>query len=394
MRLLLVNYEYPPLGGGAGNATRFFSKELVQLGCQVCVLTSAFGDLPSQEQTDGFEVIRIPTWRKHADRCTPVEMLAFTTSALWRVKTITTTFRPDVCLSFFGIPCGPVGLALKWRFHVPYAVLLRGGDVPGFQPRELALFHRLTGPCIRFLWHQANAVIANSTGLRDLALSSAPDVSIDIVENGVDGQLFSPVISHNEDTKPENYSPVNVLSVGRLTHQKGMDIALRALAECAKTLSTPWRFTIVGDGPKRAELEALAIQLGIAENITFYGWASRNELPDIYRQADLFVFSSRDEGMSNAVLEAMASGLPVIATRIAGNEELIDSERSGLLVEKDDIPELSHALARCIENRQMRLRMGKTARQRTEELYTWNAAAKKLLHICQRLQTSNNHKLD
>ncbi|WP_428564570.1 MAG: glycosyltransferase family 4 protein [Solidesulfovibrio sp. DCME] len=373
-RILLLNYEYPPIGGGAGNATANLARELAGLGHEVRVVTAAFGDLPRRERVDGFAVRRIPAVRRHADHCSPLEMLSFLASAMVALPALARSWRPDACIAFFGIPCGPAAWALKALRGVPYVVSLRGGDVPGFQPYDLAAYHRLTGPLIRFLWNQAAHVVANSRGLAGLAAKSAGTTPILLIPNGVDARRFSP----SEAVSREG--PVRFVFVGRLVRQKGLDILLEALSRLPRQAC--FEVAIIGDGPLRAELTAMAARLGLAGSVRFLGWASRDDMPDLLRRADAFVFPSRDEGMPNAVLEAMASGLAVAATAIAGNEELVEDGRTGYLVAPEDVAALAGVLTRLAGDRNLCWRLGRAGREKVVQGYSWRAVAEAYAALC------------
>jgi glycosyltransferase involved in cell wall biosynthesis len=372
-RLLLINYEYPPLGGGAGNATAHLAREFTFLGAEVMVLTSGFRGLPRQETSAGFSVKRIPTIRRHIDRCIPVEMLTFMMSASLAGLRLTRNWRPDFTIAFFGIPCGPVAHTLKTIYGIPYILSLRGGDVPGFQPYDLALYHRLMKPAIRFLWRQADCVVANSRGLSLLAHRTVPDLTIHIVPNGVDVQKFRPAGSLDRN------GPVRLLYVGRLTYQKGVDVFIQALNRLDSKIQ--FQVEIVGDGNARPPLERMVQRFGLVDRLHFTGWLNRAEIPQRYQQADIFVLPSRDEGMANVILEAMASGLPVIATSIAGNRELVQHGKNGLLVRPDDPEQLADALLELINESELRQHMGFSGRALVERGYSWRQIAQQYLEV-------------
>ncbi len=386
-RILIINYEYPPLGGGAGNATAHTAREMVRLGAEVTVVTSSFRGLPSREVVDGYAIRRIPTLRARAEQCTPLEMAAFMASACLWAPIIARSFKPTAVIAYFGIPSGPAAWLVRLLCGAPYAVSLRGGDVPGFQPYDLAGLHRLTGPLIRFLWKQAGAVVANSRGLAELAARFEPDLHFPIIPNGADIERFHP----REDSRPldggsstsDRTEPVRLLFAGRVVFQKGLDTVLEALAALAP--EPAWELSIAGDGPARPELESKAKELGIASRVRFLGWTPREELARISRDMDCFVFASRDEGMPNAVLEAMASGLPVVATRIAGNEELVKDGLTGWLVPANDPAALSQALAAMLADPAGRAAKGTAGRLAVETGYTWHTAAARYLELCSRM---------
>ncbi len=389
MKILLINYEYPPLGGGAGQATAALAIEFAAAGHEPLVLTSRFRGQPREETVAGVRLRRVAVVRRRADRCTPAEMLTFLASAsvvAWREVRV---WKPDATIAFFGIPSGPVGWLLLLTARVPYIVSLRGGDVPGFQPYDLAFFHRLLGPFIRLLWKKAAAVVANSAGLQTLALRFAPELPVAVIPNGVDAQTFHPAA---ESERPSG-GPVRLLFVGRVVFQKGLDVLLRALADLPAPLA--WDIEIIGDGDQRAALTAEAARLGLSTRITFAGWCDRARIAERYRAADIFVFPSRDEGMPNVVLEAMASGLPIVATAIAGSEELVREGGNGHLVPAENAAALTAALARLIADPAQCRAMGRASRAIVEREYTWARVAasylEKLRETCLPVQPGGPH---
>jgi glycosyltransferase involved in cell wall biosynthesis len=273
-------------------------------------------------------------------------------------------FRPDVVLAFFGLPSGAVAWLLKVAFGIPYVVSLRGGDVPGFRPYDFWLYHKVAAGMLRVIWHGAEAVVANSAGLCGLARAFDATIDIRVVANGVDLQRFP--------TTDRDWSSPRILSVGRIVHQKGLDIAVTALAGL-KHLE--WEWSVAGDGPELPRIRSMIRQQGLDDRVRFLGWQKAQDLAHEYASANLFLFPSRDEGMPNAVLEAMASGLPVIATRIAGNEELVVDGETGTLVPTEDAEALEQALRRLLVDGKERQRFGRAGRERAEQDYAWQRAA-------------------
>jgi glycosyltransferase involved in cell wall biosynthesis len=171
--------------------------------------------------------------------------------------------------------------------------------------------------------------------------------------------------------------------VGRLVHQKGLDLAMRALGGLKEV---DWEWRIAGDGPEMQALQALARQLGIADRIKFLGWQSREQLVQTYRQTNVFLFPSRHEGMPNAVLEAMASGMPVIASCIAGNDELVLNEQTGYLVPSEDIEALQSALKKLLNDAALRQEMGRAARRLAQESYSWESTARQYAYLLEKVK--------
>lgn len=389
MRILILNSEYPPLGGGAGNASACLAAELTDLGNEVLLLTSSYRKFALQEEipTRGkncYQLKRLPALRLKEERSNALEQGSFMVTAALFGLPIVRRWQPQVVIAFFGVPCGASALLWKWVLGIPYIVSLRGGDVPGFRPYDFALYHRLMSPLIRMVWKQSEALVANGSGLRELAHAFDPSASIEVIPNGVDGGLFYPNAADSAERKQDaSEESLHLLFVGRLVYQKGLDILFNVLG---RLKGQAWRLTIVGDGPMYEPLKALARALGMEERIQFLGWVHRDQLSRIYRQADVFVFPSRHEGMSNVVLEAMASGLAVIATDIAGNQELVVPNETGYLVAKESEDDLYQALEFALKNRQQLKLMGCNARRRVEQHFSWSSTAKQYLALLKKLE--------
>ncbi|MFC1885083.1 glycosyltransferase family 4 protein, partial [Thermodesulfobacteriota bacterium] len=216
----------------------------------------------------------------------------------------------------------------------------------------------------------------NSNGLSDMARRFYSFTDIKTIPNGVDTVLYSPV---DRDTKKER---CRALFVGRLTYQKGLDVLIDALKSMAVNVRP--QLTIAGDGNDRLKLERRVREFGLEDDVHFTGWYDRSKIPDLYKNADIFLLPSRHEGMSNALLEAMASGLPVIATQIAGNEELVSHNETGLLVKVEDVPALSEAMKRLVSDSALRKKMGAAGREMIITRYSWKRVAKEYLALIER----------
>jgi glycosyltransferase involved in cell wall biosynthesis len=376
-RILLVNYEYPPLGGGGGNATFHIARAMARLGRTPFVLTAAWDGLPRQEFADGVTVRRLASLRQRKDRCSVAEMIAFAVAAGLAAPGLVRHWRPDAALAFFGIPCGPVGWELKRTSALPYAISLQGGDVPGFDAANLARWHRLAGGAVRRIWRDADAVIANSEGLAALARRHAPGQEIGVIPAGADVDGIAPKQDYASGPA------LRLLFVGRLVHQKGLDVLVRALAKLPPSLS--WQLDLAGDGPEWTTLAGLAGRFNIADRVHVRGWMDKAALPALYRSADVFVLPSRDEGMPNALLEAMACGLPVIGTRIAGTSEAVVDGATGLLVPPEDVDALTAAIETIAADAQRRAAMGRASRTRAEAHFGWPAVTKAWLAVLDRI---------
>lgn len=382
MKILFVNYEFPPLGGGGGRANAQIARRMAAMGHEVHVLTSAFKGLKAVEAQNGYTLHRIPTLRRRQDKCTVFEMAVFMFSSLIYGVRHAARFRPDACIAFFTIPSGPAAFLIRRFLGIPYIVSLRGGDVPGFMGKDLSFYHALTKPLIRLLWKSARAVVANSEGLKDLALETTPQIPIRMIPNGVDAEFFNPLSTPRAPVPGVAEDAVKILTVGRLNPQKGLNTLLTALANIRSRLSRPVRLLIVGDGPLRKELEAQSRELRIDDLVLFLGWQEPEAIRGFYASADFFVLSSLDEGMPNVVLEAMAMGLPILGTDVAGTRDLVIDGKNGRLIPAQDIPALENALFQLIERADLRRQMGQASLEEIKR-YDWQRVAREYVQLCE-----------
>lgn len=385
LRLLILNYEYPPIGGGAGTGCKFLAQELAKRGHLVEVVTSAFENLPrrSFRQYPGggsLRIRRIPVLRREAGRCRPHEMATFILSAFAHLLFRGDLRRFDALLSFHTIPSGVPAWPWSWWCNVPHVVLFRGGDVPGFLPGELQLLHRITYPLNSAIVLQSRLALANSNGLRRMAQRAFPFKEIGVIQNGVDARLFHPgnrfeVAQPNTEIARIENAPIRLMFAGRMTSQKGLDTLGAALA-LLKDVS--WEITLAGEGPERAPLEELLRREGLIDRAQFLGWQKRLGLAKEYRRADVFVFPSRYEGMPNALLEALSSGCAVVATPIAGSVDLVQHGETGLLTPVDDPQALADALRQLIQTPEKRRELGSNARREILSHWAWSTRAGEL----------------
>lgn len=229
-------------------------------------------------------------------------------------------------------------------------------------------------PVVRVLNPWTDAIVANSQHVAAIfARQGVPKEKIHIIYNGVDTALYA----SGPDNRAALYNipperPV-ILNVGRLFHEKGRDVMLRAAVPLIEGENPPLiAFAGEGAGSLRGNLEALAQELGIAAHVRFLG--IRNDVPDLLRAADVVVMSSRDvpfgESCPNIVLEGMATGLPVVATRVGGTPELLTDGESGFIIPPENPAALTHALNRLLSDATLRRRMGAAGRARIERDFT------------------------
>ncbi|MGD9494944.1 MAG: glycosyltransferase family 4 protein [Armatimonadota bacterium] len=360
MRILIVNHEFPPLGGGGGNANYYIARELVRQGHEVTVLSSHMAGLEPREDVSGVEVIRLRCGRRHVNHTDLREGLFWIARALPAAISWARAHRPDIVQAFFALPNGPVAWAAARAAGCPLVIRLGGGDVPGNDPTRYPRVHRLLLPLTRRVMRAAHTVVVNSAGLRELAEAAFPGLSFEVIPNGVDIEEFRPGERRAGD------GPIRLLCVARLIERKGLQDLLPALGALRRE-GHDFRLRIVGDGPMRGRLQELAAAEGLADRVRIDGPVEHEKLPEIYREADVFVLPSLAEGMPNVVLEAASCGLAIVGTRVSGMPELVREGEIGWLVEVGDRAQLQHALSSLLRSALLTARMGRASRRLAAE---------------------------
>ena len=376
----MFNHEFPPIGGGSGWVSYFFGKHFVEAGHDVYLITSQFRNLPMEEEIEGIHVHRVPALRSNKDVCGVHEMLTYAISSSWHGLRSLHQRKPDIVQIFSGIPAGGGGYLLKKIHGLPYVVFLSGRDVPSPNPDPpyYRWIYAVLNPMIKGIWENAGAVVACSDGLRDLALQTAPSFPFKVIPDGLDLNRFSPVLRAADPTC------VRILTIGRLIPRKGFQLLIQALPQVIAEAANDFEIEIVGDGPYRDSLVALAKELKVDYKIRFAGSVSYSELPQKYRDAHVFVLCSLAEGMPLVVLEAMGTGLPIVASMVQGIEDLVRTGVNGALFPPNDVASLARSLVSLINDGESRVRMGKSSVDYAQK-YDWKNIANSYLAVYERI---------
>jgi glycosyltransferase involved in cell wall biosynthesis len=378
MRVLFISYELPPIGGGGGRAALHVARRLARRGHSVAILSSLFPGLPEQEQSEGVAIRRLRVRRKRMDECTPVELLSFMRRSIPAARRLAEEMKPSVVCAFFGIPGGPAAWRLRRRRGIPYVLSLRGSDVPRPELAGHQRLHALTRPMLRRIYRDAAGLIAVSDSLRHAALAILPSARIEVIPNGVDTERFKPPAERAGPPFDRSQGRPELLFVGRLREFKGVQDAIAALPAIERALGRPARLTIIGDGPSRPALEAQAAVLraenSMGSEVRFQGWLDPDALPPAYASASLLLLPSYVEGHSNVILEALAAGLPCVASDAPGIRETITDGREGILIPPRAPEALARAAVRILADAETWRSMSRNARARAAE-FSWDKIA-------------------
>ncbi len=282
-----------------------------------------FAKVPGTETRSGIDVRhpRYPTLPKIGMNVAPALLAAGARSAIARL--LDEGFDFDLIDAHYFYPDGVAAAMLGKYFNKPVVITARGSDItqiPDFAvPRKM----------IKWAAKRAAGVITVCHALRDEVIALGVDPArVTSLRNGVDLQLFQPV--ERESVRARlGLSQFTLLAVGHLVPVKAQQLAVAALAELPDV-----RLLIAGNGPNRAMLEQLARDLNVTDRLTMLGAVPQAQLRDYYGAADALVLPSEREGWANVLLEAMACGTPVIASRVWGTPEVVAAPEAGLLMEQ------------------------------------------------------------
>lgn len=305
MRILILNYEYPPIGGGGGRLAAKVGAGLVTRGHQVLMLTAGMAHLPVKSLEHGMEILRLRAFRKREDTCSVPEMALWVLAAIPAAIAEVRRWKPDVIHAHFAVPTGAVAWAANKLTGIPYVLTAHLGDVPGGVSEQTGNLFRWIKPFTVPIWKDAAATTAVSSFVAKLA-QKAYGILPQVILNGM--EIPPPPTL-------EAHEPTRLLMVGRMSVQKNPLLTIQALA-LLKDLN--WRCMMIGDGPLLAEVKTEADRLGISDKIDFMGWASANEVSEAMKGSDILLIPSLSEGLPMVAVEALAHGLALVGSRIGG----------------------------------------------------------------------------
>lgn len=377
LRLCLCVSLFRPAIGGAERQTEQLARAIAGQGHHVTVVTQRLPGTAPEEELDGVRVVRaIRTCNRG-----PLFGLSYVLSLAYYLLRYQGSF--DLIQATYLYLDAFTALATRPLHRKP--VILRpagggpGGDLTLLPTlRFWPLWPRLDRPIHALLLRtlrRADAVVALSSQLADeLRAAGFPPTRIVRISNGVDHRRFVPT---DEATRRARQAALGAAGpvltfVGRLHAQKDVATLLHAAARL-RAERPGIHVLLVGEGPEKESLRVLALGHGLKDQVTFAG-AVADVIP--YLDAtDVFVHPSRAEGMPGALLEAMACGLPCVATRIGGTADVITDGEDGLLVPPGDVRSLEAAIARLLEDPALARRLGARARATVEARFTMAGVA-------------------
>jgi glycosyltransferase involved in cell wall biosynthesis len=383
MRVLILNYEYPPLGGGAGVATQELARGLASRGVRVDVITAGERDeCRSEVLWDGhaaeeglLTVYRVKSRRTGIHEAGMGGAFSYVRSALPLARARMRDEHYDIVHLFFSLPTGAMLPFLRLG-DTPVIVSLRGSDVPGYDPRQRSLgrAHKALRPLTRWIWRRASRVVAVCESLGRLALRTDPGLRYSVIPNGVDLSRFRP----SARARSRHPKKVRCLAVARLVERKGVADLIRAIASLERGR---YELEIVGSGPDEHRLKELTRQLGMSHEVIFAGSVDRAVIPGRYRDADIFALAPSEEAFGNVFAEALASGLPIVGSTVGGIPEVVEHGKNGFLVPPGEPKALAAAIRYLADHPETRIQIGRWNRAQAEANLSWARVTTRYLSV-------------
>jgi glycosyltransferase involved in cell wall biosynthesis len=376
MRIVQVSPFFYPHAGGVESHVRSLAGEFAREGHDVTIITSQYTrGLPVEQRWEGYRIVRTRTWATVFN--TPIDVGTRTTVRAVDADVVHIHYPPPLS-SFFSVR------GLRGR-HVPACLTYHcdlylpwpgGGVVTGVYER--VFLERTLRGIDRVIVHtRSYGTTSRPLRGRDLA----------IVPSSVDVTRFRPEVDGSKVRHQLGFDGKRVIAfTGRLVPHKGVETLIRALAELPPDVA----LLVIGRGPRLAEHVRQASRLGLGQRVAFCDNVSDEDLPSYLRSADLFVFPSQNrlEGFGLAVVEAMASGLPVVIADMPGVREVIEPGVEGLLVEPLLPSGLAGRIRELLDDPARMQAMGRKARQRAESRYALPTVAAQLLKVYEGLRAA------
>lgn len=373
--------------GGMERQAARLAERFVRRGRPVVVITNFFPakrgirlfgrhKLPRLvERRDGLVIYRLPYWSSLWFNY-PTSQELFETLGAWilhrHAGSIDTIYA--VQAQSGGVHAAKIAWALARPTVLKLACSGEAGDL------EMSRHEPNAGQVFECLRRLDRVVYLNEESRAEALAAGVEPERLVHIPNGIDLERFdreAAVPARLEGLGPEEAREL-VVFVGRLDHQKRVAVLIEAFARLAP-LRPRARLALVGDGPAREELERRARELGLEGRAVFTG--VRKDVPAILRAASVFTLPSAQEGLSNALLEALAAGAPAVASDIPGNRSVARHEREALLVPVDDAPALARAIERLLDDRELAARLARAGRARVEEEFTLDGVAGRYLEL-------------
>jgi len=364
MKILFVNYEYPPIGGGGGVINAALAEELATRH-EVTVLSSQGLGLQATEQRNGVRIVRVPVFfRRRQAAANFASLLAFLPSGIFYGRRLIAAENFDVINTHFVLPSGPVGDVLARWGSMPNVLSVHGGDL--FDPSKRSSPHRhfVLRMWIRSLLKRASFVIGQSNNTLDnMKKFYRSDIETELIPLGIQRPLKATATREEFDLPADS---ILLITVGRLVSRKAVDQLVTAMQQLSSSKAD---LVIVGSGPEENSLKKLAKSLGVGHCVHIMGQDSDLDKAKLLGLSDIYVSTSQHEGFGLVFLEAMAAGLPVVCYDFGGQSDFLEDNATGRLFALNDLDRFVQGIVELISDKVGRKRIGEENLKRVESYF-------------------------
>jgi len=387
MRILITTPIFPPDVGGPATYTYESAKRLSSKGHKIKVVT--FLD-SNKKEIEGVEIFTVKTRRNSLLR----QGIMFA-KILWALREMDLLFAQDPVVvgfsSFLASKALSKPIILRFVGSISWETAFRFRETSKFfeeflKSQDGRLYTRVLLKLEKFILSNVNKIVTPSFYLKDVLVKhyDLNPQKIVVIPNAIDLQ--------SEELSPKmRYGDPMIVTVGRLVPWKGIQEIIEVLPYLIRKY-TNLVFLIVGDGPERDNLKKKVGTLGLRRHVVFLGALPREEVFHILKSADVFILNSRYEGLPHVVIEAMASKVPVVASNIKPNRELIENNVNGLLIDIGSKEQLVNAIMSLLENQNMRRRISDEAYRTVENHFTWEKTLGNLERVFEETLYGSNDK--
>ena len=372
----VIRYFHPFIGG-LEKKTLNLASALIERGMRIEIITSRF--YPAWPEKD--LVKNVPAYRLPSPRIKVLGASVFLVALCWYLFKQRT--RIKIIHTFQVGYCSAAAIVMGKLLSKPTVLSLSGSGIDGDIMR-----HKRTpwGRLFLFFCRSASRIVILNTAMyQELKSIACVDTAIVKIPNGVDLITYRETDNkHPWKRKIGADAETVILYTGRLAAEKGVEFLLRAYG--ALRMARPTKLYILGTGPQLPLLQKLVQQYQLESTVALL--PPVDDILPFLSGADIFVMPSRSEGLSNSILEAMACGLPVIATRVAGNTDLIEDGVNGVLIEPGNVNHLTNVLTQLITDNEKAAALGLRARQMVCEKYDLQNIAKEYVNLYSRISAS------
>jgi L-malate glycosyltransferase len=333
MRILVLNHEYPPVGGGGGQAAQDIAKELNRRGHEITILTAHLKGLHRDEVVENIHILRLPSLRKNPYQAGFLAMGFYILAAIRAGLQIIHQWHPNIIHVHFAVPAGAAAWILSRLTGIPYVLTAHLGDIPGGVPEKTGRWFRWVFPFTIPIWRGARRIVTVSAYTCAL-IRQHYDVYPIVIPNGINMELVNP-------GELQVHRPPVVIFAGRFMPQKNLIEMVEVLA---LVQDLPWKCIMLGDGPLFNEVKRNIETLGLDNRFYLPGWVTTKEVLTNLAQCDLLFMPSLSEGLPVVGLQALTMGLAIVASRVGGNVDLVQPGDNGFLSDPGDREALAKAL--------------------------------------------------